>query len=100
MAEGKPAVPPGVTVAVLADGRCVGTGSDFDLSAPGGYSLREAQERRARNEAWWDAMERTCRLDVAKAINNSGLLQDRLRELLRDTGGWHEIVIAHGHEEG
>ena len=93
--------PPGVTVLVTdRAGRSVGTGSDFEPAAPGGYTLREAQERRARDAAWWQAFDRTCRQEVATAINQGGLTFADLRHKLTSQSGWQEHVIAHGHGEG
>lgn len=91
--------PPGVTVLVTDGTRPVGTASDFDPSTPGGWSLRSAQERRARIAAWWQVFDRTCRTEVARAINQGGSMFDNLRHRLLTEADWQEHVIAHGHEE-
>jgi len=95
-------LPLGVTVLVTDDtGRQVGVGSDFEAQAPGGWSLRQAQEMRARNAAWWNAVDRTCRTEVARAINQGGVMFDSLRHRLMEQSDWREHVIVHGHgEEG
>ena len=99
MSEGKPATPDGVTVLVIADHRPIGVGSCFENGHPGGYTLREAQEHRARNAAWWEVFDRTCRTEVANVINQGGIAFDVLRDKLKDQHGWREHVIAHGHGE-
>ena len=91
--------PPGVTVLVTDGTRAVGTASDFETGAPGSYTLRAAQELRARTAAWWEVFDRTCRQDVAKAINQGGLTFDDLRHKLMSQAGWQEHVIVHGHGE-
>lgn len=91
--------PPGVTVLVTdSHGNQVGTGSDFGSRAPGGYRLQDAQENRAKIAAWWQAFDRTCRSEVADAINQGGIPFDRLQQLLKEQHGWREHVIVHGHE--
>ena len=102
-APGFTPLPLGVTVLVTdSTGRQVGVGSDFEALAPGGWSLREAQERRARTAAWWNAMDRTCRTEVAQAINQGGVMFDAsraIRHRLMEQSGWREHVIVHGHGE-
>jgi len=90
--------PTGVTVLVTdAHGRELGTGSDFELGHPAGYTILEAQTRRASNAAWWDAFDRTCRNEVANVINQGGIAFDQLRHKLKDQHGWREHIIPLGH---
>lgn len=42
------AIPSGVSAIFVADGRVIAHVADFNRSTPGGYTLREAQESRAR----------------------------------------------------
>ena len=98
MPDQKPAIPLGVTVLVTDQrGDQVGAASDF-LGDPGSQRFRELQEARANAAAWWEAFDRTCRKEVATAINQGGLTFDDLRRKLMDQG-WREHVIVHGHGE-
>ena len=98
--QDKAAVPAGVTVLVTdSHGRQIGVGSDFERQGPGGFTLKEAQEMRAKNAAWWDAFARTCRSEVANVINQGGYSMESLRHKLKDQHGWREHVIVHGHGE-
>lgn len=53
---------PGVVSIIIrkSDGRVLGIGASFDLDRPGGFSVRETQNRRARELACMDFVKRQC----------------------------------------
>lgn len=62
--------PPGVVVLYVHEGRVVCHAADFHQSAPGGFSLREAQTMRAK---------RSLSIDLVRALS-SPLLADSMDE--------------------
>lgn len=92
--------PPGVTVLICdAEGRSMGCASDFDRTTPGGFSLRETQEIRARDRAWRDVLVNCCHGDIAGVVAQSYSAREAVRTGLLRSKGWREHMIAHGHEE-
>jgi len=61
---------PGVICVITrkSDGVVLGVGADFDADRPGGFSLEQAQNRRARERAKSDFVRKQC----------SGLISDGL----------------------
>ena len=91
-------VPDGVTVIVMFNGRVMASASDFDLSMPVGFTLRDIQTSRATRRAWQNAFDATCHPHVASAITSATRVSDVARQLMFHHG-WSEQVILHGHED-
>lgn len=80
---------------VDSDGHVVACETDYSQSKPGGWSVKEAQQKRAAEYAWRAAMIACCNGDMASAINspnNPGVLHHVKGALLEQ--GW-EMHHAH-----
>ena len=81
-----------VVVITMPAGHVAAVGADFDDSSPAGYTLVDAQEQRARKNAWHTVMREFCHSDIAAAIcDHGGLALDRVTKRLHVTG-WKEHV--------
>ena len=78
-------------VIVTKSGNVAASEADFDMSAPAGYSVSDAQERRAKDRAWRRVMMEFCHSDIGEAI--SGLALDIVRRNLR-AAGWKEHAAS------
>lgn len=87
-------VPPGVTAVYIYDGRVLASASDFARDTPGGCTVREAQEYRAKNRLAGE---------VIKALASQALWENMdhylAEQIMRRMSGRVEI-IAVGHSNG
>ena len=67
--------------------------ADFDRSHPGGFTLSDAQQRRARSAAWREVYREFCYGGIGEAICASPLGFDSIRTELLKTG-WTEHATA------
>ena len=78
-----------VVIITSSDGVVQGVGSDFNPSKPGGFALREAQEHRAKERAWAEAIRGHCSGALGKAFTS--YIIDQLSGELRHKCGWTEV---------
>lgn len=91
--------PKGV-VAVLTDkwGATVASASDFEQSSPGGFGLKEAQERRARGKLAMAMVNACCSSDVAEAFDPYDA--EKMLRRLCDQRGMRVTFAPVGHDGG
>lgn len=89
----------GVTVIVFDQhGTDMGSGSDFSDKREAGNSVEDSQRRRASDLAWYSALKRCCRSEVANAIDWHWSARYAVKEHLEKIG-WSEKVAWIGHDE-
>jgi len=86
-------------VAVLSapDGRFTVSATDFQKSTPGGFTLRQSQERRAEETLARKLVEETCSPFIAKALQ--GYDAERLLQRLVMDQGFSMSIIPVGHDD-
>ena len=88
-----------VVIITMQAGQVAAVGADFEDSKPGGFRLEDAQEMRAKKQAWCTVMRDFCHSDIAAAIcDHGGLALDRVANRLREIG-WNEHVRQVGSKE-
>ena len=55
------------------DGEVVGSGHDFSENRPGGFSIKEMQEIRAKEAAYKNFFSENCSNDISEVINDHQL---------------------------
>ena len=90
--------PKGMIAMFLApDGHVVAHAADFHTDHPGGYSVREAQQHRARQAMWHATVRAMCNLDLAECVSThqcEQILQDMCRKK-----GYRMEEIAIGYKD-
>jgi hypothetical protein len=91
----KPEVPKGVTAIYILDNRVLASTSDFLRDRPGGFTLREAQEERAK---------RQLSVEVVKALASpamyEGLTQYDCSQIVgKMKGKVHIVAVGHAEED-
>jgi hypothetical protein len=89
-------VPPGVIAVFVHEGRVVAHAADFNRSAPGGYTLKEAQEARVRMSLAHAVVRESCSRLVSDNLDN----YECERILHKLPGKAHLITIGHGDKDG
>lgn len=83
----------GMLVVVSSPKSVAASAADFDLNHQGGFTIADAQERRARSAAWRKVYCEFCYHDIGEAICASALGFESIRtELLKR--GWSEHSTA------
>ncbi len=83
----------GMLVVVSSPKGVAASAADFDRSHPGGFTLGDAQERRARSAAWRKVYREFCYGGIGEAICTSALGFKSIRTELLKTG-WTEHATA------
>lgn len=86
------ATPQGVVAVFVTDNRVVAQASDFNRSRPGGFTLREAQEHRARASLAWAVVRECCSTLIASNLD-SYICEQILQKL---PGKVHVIPVGYG----
>ena len=89
----------GVVLVFLDEkGNAIAHASDFDRSAPGGFSLREGQRSRAERQLAWAVCEAYASPMFTRGIDAYD--RQRIMHRLRDAHGCkvHEVLIGHKEE--
>jgi hypothetical protein len=87
--------PKGVTAIFVVDGRVLAHATDFHRSAPGGYTLKEAQESRAKMRLGFEVMKA-----LASPTLYSGLDQYDCERIMNKIEGGKVQVLPIGYAEG
>ena len=100
MSEAAEAKTPQGVIAVISspEGYVQGVGSDFNESYPMGFTKRDMQEMRARDQAWRDVVKNLCSNQISDAILSDSSMMRSIDQSCRRTG-WRVTIKNMGYED-
>lgn len=87
-----------VALLIGNDGRVIASATDFDTSVYGGFSLRQAQEMRAKSSLVKEAMTVLASPLICSAIDTDTYGAEKIVQSMCSLGGCRIEIVAVGHE--